>query len=106
MPTIDSDAHVVETEHTWDFMDRADQKYRPVIVRPHGEGGQEFWFVDGKIRGLVRIVMPASVQAIFDLAAARDPRAKTADPQGFIEPRFIRELDQKGVIDQLYGEKR
>ena len=50
--------------------------------------------------------MAASVQAIFDLAAARDPRAKTADPQGFIEPRFIRELDQKGVIDQLYGEKR
>ena len=34
MPTIDSDAHVVETEHTWDFMERADQKYRPLIVRP------------------------------------------------------------------------
>ena len=59
MPTIDSDAHVVETEHTWDFMERADQKYRPVVVRPHGEGGQEFWFVDGKIRGLVRVVMTA-----------------------------------------------
>ena len=43
---------------------------------------------------------------MIDLASSRDPRAKTADPQGFIEPRFIRELDQKGVIDQLYGEKR
>src|SRR5947208_2662690 len=59
MPTIDSDSHVVETEHTWDFMDRADQKYRPLIVRPRGEGGGEYWFVDGKIRGLVRIVMTA-----------------------------------------------
>jgi len=29
-----------------------------------------------------------------------------ADPQRFVEPRFIRELDQKGVIDQLYAEKR
>ena len=37
---------------------------------------------------------------------ARDPRAKTADPQGFIDMRFVRELDQKGVIEQLYGEKR
>jgi len=50
--------------------------------------------------------MPASVQAIFDLAAARDPRAKTADPQGFIEPRFIRELDQSGAIDKLYAQTR
>jgi len=51
-------------------------------------------------------VMPAAVQAIFDLAAARDPRAKTADPQGFIEPRFIRELDQSGTIDKLYAQTR
>ena len=42
MPTIDSDSHVVETEHTWDFMDRADQKYRPLIVRPRSEGGGEY----------------------------------------------------------------
>ena len=34
MPTIDSDAHVVESEHTWDFMAQSDQKYRPVIVKP------------------------------------------------------------------------
>jgi predicted TIM-barrel fold metal-dependent hydrolase len=59
MPTIDSDAHVVESEHTWDFMEQADQKYRPLIVRPRGEEGGEYWFIDGKIRGLVRIVMTA-----------------------------------------------
>src|SRR5438552_5424528 len=59
MPTIDSDSHVVETEHTWDFMDRADQKYRPLIVRPRGDGGGEYWFVYGKIRGLVRMGMTA-----------------------------------------------
>jgi predicted TIM-barrel fold metal-dependent hydrolase len=57
MPTIDSDAHVVESERTWDYMEKSDQKYRPVIVKPRGEGGNEYWFIDGKIRGLVRIVM-------------------------------------------------
>ena len=46
---------------------------------------------------------PAAVQIIFDLAAARDPRAKTADPQGFIDTRFFREIEQSGAIDQLYG---
>ena len=50
--------------------------------------------------------LPAAVQIIFDLAAARDPRAKTADAQGFIETRFVREIEQSGVIDQLYGQKR
>src|SRR3990170_7213070 len=49
---------------------------------------------------------PAAVQAIFDLASSRDPRAKTADPQGFVEPRFIRELEQSGAIDQLYAQTR
>lgn len=51
-------------------------------------------------------VIPAAVQAIFDLAAARDPRAKTADPQGFIDMRFVREIEQTGAIDQLYAQTR
>ena len=46
---------------------------------------------------------PAAVQTIFDLASARDPRAKAADPQGFADMRFVRELDQSGVINQLYS---
>jgi NitT/TauT family transport system substrate-binding protein len=49
---------------------------------------------------------PAAVQTIFDLAAARDPRAKSADPQGFIEMRFVREIEQSGTIDQLYAQTR
>ena len=54
----------------------------------------------------VPYVMPAAVQIIFDLAAARDPRAKTADPQGFIDMRFVRELEQSGAINQLYAQTR
>ncbi len=49
-------------------------------------------------------VTPAAVQTIFDLAAARDPRAKTADPQGFIDMRFVREIEQSGAIDRLYAQ--
>jgi len=59
---IDSDAHVMETEHTWDFLAPGDEKYRPVLLAPTGDerfpstglpGGvrREFWFIDGKIRG-------------------------------------------------------
>ncbi len=59
MPIIDADAHVVESERTWDYMDEADRKYRPIVVKPSGDQGGEYWFIDGKIRGLVRIVMTA-----------------------------------------------
>lgn len=80
------------------------QKYLRVQDREALEDAYQSFVV----KQFPRVPYPAtaSVQAIFDLAAARDPRAKTADPQGFIEPRFLRELEQKGVIDKLYGEKR
>ena len=54
----------------------------------------------------VPYVMPASVQTIFDIAATRDPRAKSIDPQGFVEMRFLRELEQSGVIEQIYAQSR
>jgi ABC-type nitrate/sulfonate/bicarbonate transport system substrate-binding protein len=54
----------------------------------------------------VPYVSPAAVQTIFDLAAARDPRARTADPQRFIDSRFVRELEQSGMIAQLYAHTR
>ena len=34
MKTIDADAHVVESERTWDFMLEEDQRYRPAVLRP------------------------------------------------------------------------
>jgi predicted TIM-barrel fold metal-dependent hydrolase len=83
MPTIDSDAHVVETEHTWDFIEPAQQKFRPLIVRPRGEGGAEYWFIDGKIRGLVRLVMTAKE---MDEVADRTGRVMNA-------PREAREME-------------
>ena len=55
MPIIDADARVIESEHTWDYIDEADQKYRP-LTKPRGEGGGQYWYVDGKIRSLVRVV--------------------------------------------------
>ena len=30
---IDADAHVVETERTWDYLEPSEQKYRPTPIR-------------------------------------------------------------------------
>ncbi len=42
------------------------------------------------------------VQTILDDLAARDQRAQGAKAEQFIEPRFLRELDEAGVIERLY----
>jgi len=80
------------------------QKYLRVQDREALEDAYESFVVKQFPRA--PYVMPAAVQAIFDLAAARDPRAKTVDPQGFIDMRFVKEIDQSGTIDQLYAQTR
>ena len=52
MLRIDADAHVLETEETWEFMDGADRKYQPEIVGTlNGSGAMdEYWLVDGTLR--------------------------------------------------------
>ena len=32
MDVIDADAHVVETERVWDYLDASDEKYRPTLT--------------------------------------------------------------------------
>ena len=34
MTIIDSDAHVVETERTWDYMETEDAGFKPEVVVP------------------------------------------------------------------------
>mgnify|MGYP001576300139 CR=1 FL=1 len=55
MALVDADAHVVENEHTFDFLDPADRGYRPVLFDIHQtrrahDGFRKAWFIDGKLR--------------------------------------------------------
>src|SRR4030095_15240805 len=52
MAVIDADPHVIEPDHTWSFLEPSEHQFRPVVISPRGEGGREYWYIDGKIRGL------------------------------------------------------
>ncbi len=45
------------------------------------------------------------LKTVLDDLAERDPRAKTAKPEQFVDFTFIKELDQSGYIDSLYKKK-
>ena len=101
MPTIDADAHVVESEHTWNFMDAADQKYRPLIVRPQGEGGGEYWFVESKIRGLVRVVLTAQQLHEITERTGRDMVTSRETREMENVPARLEHMDQLGIDVQV-----
>lgn len=48
---IDSDAHVVETEHTWDYLDASEKKFRPQLFQSADNLNSQYWFLDGKAIG-------------------------------------------------------
>jgi predicted TIM-barrel fold metal-dependent hydrolase len=50
MTVIDSDAHVIETEKTWNYMTGDDERYRPQTVPVPGPRGQtEMWLMEGRL---------------------------------------------------------
>ncbi len=105
MPTIDSDAHVVESEHTWDYMDPSDAKYRPELVTPKsGEGpARSYWLVDGNLRGLARPVLTAAEFAQMSQRAGRvmDTPEEAREMEN-VEVR-LKHMDQLGIdIQVLY----
>jgi predicted TIM-barrel fold metal-dependent hydrolase len=59
MGSIDADAHVIENPLTFDYIDEADQKLRPMVVQQvsggavaSNEGGvqKRFWVIDGRVQ--------------------------------------------------------
>ena len=101
MPTIDADAHVVESERTWDYIDKADQKYRPLIVKPRGEGGGEYWYINGKIRGLVRIVLTAQDVADVARRTGRDMNTPQETREMENVPARLKHMDELGIDVQV-----
>ena len=74
MATIDADAHVLETERTWDYMLESERAFRPKIVATPDveESGGESWLIDGRLREKARNVgadTPKAAREMEDIEA-------------------------------------
>ncbi|MEK9659281.1 MAG: amidohydrolase family protein [Chloroflexota bacterium] len=97
---IDADAHVVETERTWEFMDPADARYRPTLYLSADGTGKEAWNVGGKLRptgfNLSRSQLAElSRKQGFDLALS--PEGRNLDDVG----ARLADMDAMGVDVQV-----
>jgi len=70
MPTIDADAHVLETDWTWDYMLESEREFRPRVVATPNEkdSGGESWLIDGRLHGKARNVGADTPQASREMA--------------------------------------
>lgn len=80
MPTIDADAHVVEAENVWEYLEGKDKQFKPKIVRLDPENGIEggprgdaYWLIDGEFsrkgRNAKRAGTPVESAELTDIPA-------------------------------------
>ena len=86
---VDSDAHVVESDRTWDYLEPSEKQYRPVqLASPEQDGvSLQFWLVDGKVRGLR---LPAFSEEELE-------RLQRQVGRRFAEPKESNELGNVGL---------
>jgi predicted TIM-barrel fold metal-dependent hydrolase len=83
MATIDADAHVLETDRTWEYMLETEREFRPrAVATPDAEeSGGESWLVDGRLHAKARNVgadTPKAAREMEDI----DARIKHMDELG------------------------
>lgn len=105
MATIDSDAHVLETDRTWDYMLESERRFRPQAVATPNEkdSGGESWLIDGRLHGKARNVgadTPKASREMEDIAARiRHMDELQVDIQVLYPTVFLRPFTQTPEIE-------
>jgi predicted TIM-barrel fold metal-dependent hydrolase len=110
MPTIDADAHVIETPFTWSFMRDDEQQFRPqLLVRDPNDGAPtqankrgEYWLVDGELksRNNVGKDVPPEAQDMRDVSARINHMDEIGiDVQVLFPSLFLRPLTREPDVD-------
>lgn len=105
MAVIDADAHVVESERTWDYLDGSDRRFRPTTVIVPDENGKdtEFWHIDGELvrKGPVDVDdMTRAVREMADLPSRlRHMDELGTDAHVLFPTIFLRPITERADIE-------
>lgn len=98
---IDADAHVIETERTWDYLEPSERKFRPLLYSCPDEPIQQYWVVDGKIRGFrFRTLSEQQLRQLSDLTARDMQTPQAARELDDVDLR-LKHMDQLGIDVQV-----
>src|SRR2546430_1374751 len=99
---IHADAHVIEDEHTWDFIPASGQRDRPVFLR-RGERGspRDGWLIARRMLGVPVALATAETLAERSRTTGRDMRASTESRELADVGARVRHMDELGVDVQV-----
>src|SRR5258708_23728861 len=83
VPIIDADAHVIETERTWDYLEPWGRKFRPRLYSTPEDPTRQYWVIDDKSAGFRFLTLAERELHEFAERAGRN----------FETPQAARELD-------------
>lgn len=82
MPAIDADAHVIESERTWEHLEESERLFKPRTVYPSEvlgkERAREYWLIDGRLQGRRDNIMVEADESAREMADI-DARLKHMD---------------------------
>jgi predicted TIM-barrel fold metal-dependent hydrolase len=101
MPTIDADAHVIESEQTWAYVKK--DELRPLLVAPSA-GRRQYWLIDGRVfhRGVnVNRELPEAIREMRDIAGRLKHMDELGiDVQVLYPSLFLRPLTSKPEVEE------
>lgn len=98
---IDADAHVIESERTWDHLADEDQKFRPQLFSSPDDTTRRYWVIDGRIRGLRLPTLNERQLDALSERAGRDLRTTAATRQMEDVSLRLEHMDELGVDMQV-----
>ena len=98
---VDADAHVVETEHTWDFLEGAEKKFRPQLFQSEENTAMQYWFLDGRAIGF----RPPTLTEQELIALSKETGRELKTEPGARELRDVelrlKHMDKLGIDTQI-----
>ena len=101
LQVIDADAHVLETENTWDYLEPSEQKYRPILFYSPDDPDRQYWVIEDKIRGFrFPTLSEQQLQEISQRSGRNVATPQAARELDDIELRLTH-LDELGIDVQI-----
>ena len=99
--TIDADAHVIETERTWDYLDPSERKHRPMLYASPNDPVRQYWVIEDKIRGFrFPNLSDEAIKTLSERAGRNMETPQAARELDNVDLR-LKHMDQLGIDVQV-----
>ncbi|MBM2810495.1 MAG: hypothetical protein HW416_1254 [Chloroflexi bacterium] len=105
MAVIDADAHVIETERTWEFLDEAERSFGPVPIANTAGSDKSYWLIDGKARGRggnVGKMFPKESRELLDVSARLRHMDELGTDIQVLYPSILTEYTRRPEVEAAF----